>query len=79
MTYEPNVEGLNELGSQIGDRVREVVNETARETAEQDLDAAVDLMHVQLNGIQGLSLGREWSQNALVTLRRGDDFEIRLQ
>lgn len=79
MTFEPNPDAIREVYQQIGDRVREVVNETARETADQDLDRAVDLLHARVNGIKGLSLPREWSQDALETLRRGDHLEIRLQ
>lgn len=79
MAFEPNPENIEELHAQIGDRVREIVNDTARETAEQELSPAVDLLHARLNSIQGLSFPREWSHDALETLRRGDDFEIRLQ
>lgn len=79
MSIEWNDDALNEHFTQIGDQVREIVNTTARETANQDIAVAADILHARLNAVDGLDFAREWSVEALETLRRGDELTIEIR
>lgn len=76
--FNPDEAGIRRLLEEIGQQVRQVVQETVDETHNQSLESAVVLLHHRLNGIQGAGFDRDWAQNAVETLRRGDDLEINI-
>lgn len=69
---------FDRMRQQLGEQIRNVVNTTVRETADDDLDHATDVLHQRLNAMDGLQFDRAWSQNAVETLRRGDDLQINI-
>ena len=76
--FEADEAGMKAFLEHIGERVRATVDETVAESAGQDLDTAVDLLHRRLNEIAGLEFDREWAQQAVETLRRGEPLEIQI-
>ena len=76
--FETTQEGMKAFLDHIGAQVRTVVDDTVAETAGADLEAAVDTMHARLNEIPGLEFDREWAQQAVETLRRGEPLEIQI-
>ena len=79
MNFEPNEEGIRRMTEQICQRVQAIVNDTVQETRDDDLDTAVDTLHQRLNAVGGLYFDRDWAQNTVVTLRRGDSLQITIQ
>lgn len=77
--FEINEDGIRALYEQIGAQVQQIVNDTVRDTMNDDLHAAVDTLHQRLNAVDGLEFDRSWSQNAIETLRRGDNLTIELR
>lgn len=78
MSLNFNQAAIDRLRRGIGEQVRGIVNSTAAETINTDLDQAVDLLHTRLNALDGMTFDRDWSRNALETLRRGDDLMIQI-
>ncbi len=76
--FEPDEAGMKAFLDHIGERVRATVDDTVLETVDQDLDSAVDVLHARLNAIPGLEFDREWAQQAVETLRRGEPLEIQI-
>ncbi|MEO5651615.1 MAG: hypothetical protein ABIN79_06570 [Marmoricola sp.] len=76
--FDADEAGMKAFLEHIGARVRVAVDETVAESAEEDLEVAVDLLHRRLNEIAGLEFDRAWAQQAVETLRRGEQLEIQI-
>ena len=76
--FDASEEGMRAFLEHIAERVRATVDDTVAETSGADLDAAVDLLHQRLNAIPGLDFDRDWAQQAVETLRRGEPLEIQV-
>ncbi len=76
--FETTPEGMKAFLDHIGAQVRTVVDDTVAETAGDDVDTAVDTLHGRLNDIPGLEFDRDWAQQAVETLRRGEPLEIQI-
>lgn len=76
--FETTPEGMKAFLDHIGAQVRTVVDDTVAETAGAELDAALETLHVRLNEIPGLDFDRDWAQQAVETLRRGEPLEIQI-
>ena len=76
---EINKAGIEAIHENIGNQVRQIVTDTVTEATDLPTDEAAALLHQRLNAVGGLTLDRAWSVNAVETLRRGDDFAIKIR
>jgi hypothetical protein len=62
--------------ARIGRQVSDIVNEVVLATTDEDLDVAIDKLHLRVQRVNGVDFDRAWAKRAVETMRRGDVFKV---